>query len=469
MRPLEILTPIVLAIYLLWPITGKKRPSAVGILPAFALVIIATHANIEGMRWQMIPLYGFAILTLLISIPNFLRTQTGKDSSTRPLRVTLNLILLAVSTALPILLPVPAIPAPSGPFQVGTRIYELTDLSRKELYSGRDEARRFQIQVWYPSDVDPSSAERAPWMARADIYAPAISEYLKLSPYFLDHLALVKVPAYKESPLAPTEDGYPIILFSHGWNGFNAQNTGQALQLASHGYVVVGVQHTYGAVVTVFEDGTIAKNNPSALPGGVSDDEYEVAAHKLSNQWAGDLGFALDFLTEQNESASSPFFNTLDLSRAGIYGHSTGGGAAIQFCGTDARCKSLLGMDPFMRPVSYEVLDSGVVQPSFFLFSQVWADDMNSRNNNLFNPFYAKSANTYGALFIEGTAHYDFSDLPLLSPLAPQLRLKGPIKGERVTTIVNDYLLSFFDITLKGKSTDMFEKPSPYTEVKPKP
>jgi hypothetical protein len=79
---------------------------------------------------------------------------------------------------------------------------------------------------------------------------------------------LVKVPAYKESKVAPTGIGYPIILFSHGWNGFNAQNTGQALQLASHGYVVVGVQHTYGAVITVFPDGTVAKNNPSALPDG---------------------------------------------------------------------------------------------------------------------------------------------------------------------------------------------------------
>ena len=468
MRPLEVLTPIVLAIYLLWPLTGKKRPPAVGILPAFALVIIGTHVQIEGMRWQMIPLYTFAIVTLLISIPNFLRTQTGKDPATRPLRVIPSLSLLALATTLPILLPVPVIPAPSGPYQIGTRIYELTDPSRKELYSGVDEARRFQIQVWYPSEADPSSAERSPWMARADVYAPAISKYLKLPSYFLDHLALVKVPAYKESPIAPTDKGYPIILFSHGWNGFNAQNTGQALQLASHGYVVVGVQHPYGAVVTVFEDGTIAVNNPSALPRGVPDDEYDIAARKLADQWAGDLGFALDFLEEQNGDANSPFINALDLSRVGVYGHSTGGGAAIQFCGTDARCKALLGQDPFMRPVSQQVIDGGLLQPAFFIFSQRWADDVNSRNNNLFNPFYAKSAETYGSIFIEGTEHYDFSDLPLLTPLAPQLKLKGPINGKRVTLIVNDYLLSFFDIALKGGSTDLFENPSPYPEVRPK-
>jgi len=468
MRPLEILTPIILAIYLLYPLTGRKRPPAVGLLPAFAFIVIATHAEVEGMRWQMIPLYAFTIATLLLSIPAFFRTAKNETHPRRPARVILNLSLLALSTALPILLPVPSIPTPSGPYQVGTLTFELSDKSRKELYSGRDEARRFQIQVWYPSETNTSN-ERTPWMQHADVYAKSISEYLRLPSFFLDHLALAKIPAYKGISVATTNAGFPIILFSHGWNGFNAQNTGQVLQLASHGYIVVGIQHTYGAVVTVFDDGTIARNNPLALPEGVPDGEYDEAAHKLADQWVGDMSFTLDFLSEQNKDTDGRFYKLLDFSRTGVYGHSTGGGAAIQFCGTDIRCKALLGLDPFMRPVSYEVQERGVSQPSFYLFNKVWADDLDSHNNRLFNPFYNKSAETYGALFIKGTSHYDFTDLPLLSPLAPQLGLKGPINGKRVTLIINDYLLSFFDMTLKGTPTDLFNNQSPYAEVKPKP
>lgn len=457
MRPLEILVPLLLAIRLFW------RPARQSHLWYFTLTVFAAlllHILIEGWRWQMIPLY---VLTIILTALPFLGIEVKPPAS------YLTLILLAVSTALPILLPVPSIPAPNGPYEVGTRIYELTDESRRELYSGVDEARRFQIQVWYPSEAG-SSDERAPWMANADVFAPSISQdILNLPPFFLGHLALVKVPAHVNAAAASTGTGFPVILFSHGWNGFNAQNTGQALHLASHGYVVVGVQHTYGAVITVFEDGTIAKNNPSALPDGAPDEEYEIAARKLADQWAGDLAFTLDFLGGQNGDADSPFYGRLDLTRAGVYGHSTGGGAAIQFCGTDARCHALLGMDPFIRPVSQEVLDRGIAQPSLFLFSQRWADDTGSRNNRLFDPFYKKSAEAYGSLAIEGTAHYDFSDLPLLSPLAPQLGLKGPINGKRVTIILNDYLLSFFDMTLKGVPTDLFDKPSPYVEVKPKP
>jgi dienelactone hydrolase len=378
----------------------------------------------------------------------------------------LTFILLAVSTALPILLPVPSIPTPSGPYQVGTRIYELSDVARREIYSGKDEARRFMIQVWYPSETSPSDT-RAPWVANADIFSPAIATYIDMPSFFLDHLALVDMPAYHESKVASSNTAYRLILFSHGWNGFNAQNSGQAVQLASHGYIVIGIQHTYGAVITVFPDGTVAKNNPSALPNGAPTEEYEAAAHILSDQWAGDLGFSLDFMQSQNADAASPLYRMLDLSRVGVYGHSTGGGAGIEFCGTDSRCKAVLGMDPFMRPVSYEVIENGLPQPSFFMFSQRWADEADSRNNQLFKEFIPNVKQSFGIITIQGTAHYDFTDIPLLSPLASQLGLKGPIHGKQVITIVNDYLLSFFDMTLKGESTNLFGGQSKiYSEVR---
>lgn len=458
MRPLEISIPSLLAIYLLWV---HPRPLSIRLLPAFALILTLTHFWLEGYRWQMIPIYA---LTAILGISALIKIQSQVDWRTGTSILTF--ILLLALEALPALLPVPAISMPGGPYPVGTRIYELTDLSRAEIYSGRDEARRFMIQIWYPSESS-SSNEQAPWMEHAEIVAPAIATYIDFPSFFLDHLALVKVPAQVDSQVAKTGQVHPVILFSHGWNGFNAQNTGQALHLASHGYVVVGVQHTYGAVITIFPDGTIARNNPSAL---ASDDtpteEYEAIAHRLAEQWAGDLGFALNYLQELNDDPGSAFFQSLDLSRVGVYGHSTGGGATIQFCGTDLRCGALLGLDPFMRPVSAEVIDAGVTQPSFFMFSQRWADDVDSRNNGLFNRFYPHVQKPLGAVSIDGTAHYDFTDLPLLSPLAPLLGLKGPIKGKRVTTVVNDYLLSFFEATLNGRSTGLFENPERYPEIK---
>jgi predicted dienelactone hydrolase len=457
MRPFEIIIPLLLTIYFVWK---RPRPMWIRLVPALAALLILVHFATEGYRWQMIPIYA---LTCVVGLSAWIKRKSAADP--KPLGSILSLALLAVSTALPVLLPVPLIPAPDGPYQVGTTIYELTDESRRELYSGKDEARRFQIQVWYPAEPSPSDL-RAPWMHHVDIFAPSISTYINLPSFFLDHLALVQIPAYQDSKAAISDEGFPVVLFSHGWNGFNAQSSGQAMQLASHGYVVVGVQHTYGAVVTVFEDGTVASNNPDALPRDAPDAIYDPAADKLADQWAGDLKFALDFLTSANSDSTSRFFDVLDLSNIGVYGHSTGGGAAIQFCSEDSRCKALLGMDPFMRPVSTDVLTHGIPQPAFFLFSQRWADDVDSLNNAQFKPFYETSKSTLGAVYVEGTAHYDFSDLPLLSPLAPQLGLKGPINGKLVTVIINDYLLSFFDLTLKEVPSDLFDSTSQkYDEV----
>jgi hypothetical protein len=119
-----------------------------------------------------------------------------------------------------------------------------------------------------------------------------------------------------------------------------------------------------------------------------------------------------------------------------------------------------------MRPVSTEVLESGVTQPSFFMFSQAWTDDTDSLNNRQFKLFYESSPQALGVISIEGTSHYDFSDLPRLSPLASRLGLKGPIDGKRVTTILDDYLLSFFEASLRGGSSELLTmEPSKYDEV----
>ena len=54
---------------------------------------------------------------------------------------------------------------------------------------------------------------------------------------------------------------------------------------------------------------------------------------------------------------------------------------------------------------------------------------------------------------IQGTEHYDFSSLPLLSPLTEQLGLKGPIEGDLGLEIINAYSVRFFDETLRGNGS----------------
>src|SRR5687768_14385816 len=108
MRPLEIAIPIVLALYLLW---SHPRPLAIRLLPPTALLLTLLHLVLEGYRWQMIPLY---LLTALLTLSSLTRIRSSSDW--KPITSYLSLVLLAVAIALPILLPVPALPAPGGPY-----------------------------------------------------------------------------------------------------------------------------------------------------------------------------------------------------------------------------------------------------------------------------------------------------------------------------------------------------------------
>ena len=137
MRPLEILIPILLALYLIW---RHPRPLAIRLAPVFAVAATLLHFVLEGYRWQMVPLY---LLTPLLAISSL--TKIFGTSDWKPSASYLTLGLVALAAALPILFPIPRIPTPSGPFPVGTNSFAFVDEAREELYSDKEEARRFMI------------------------------------------------------------------------------------------------------------------------------------------------------------------------------------------------------------------------------------------------------------------------------------------------------------------------------------
>ena len=188
------------------------------------------------------------------------------------------------------------------------------------------------------------------------------------------------------------------------------------------------------------------------------------AAAQLVKQRVGDLAFVLDQLTALD--AADPggrFTGRLDLSRVGVFGHSMGGGTTIEFCAHDARCQAALTMDAYLPPVSADVYATGLRQPFFAMFSERWPT---AENNRLFDQLFHAPGGAAYEVRIAGTAHYDFSDIPSLTPIAPALGLKGPLSGERVTRIIDDYGLAFFDHTLKQQPAPLLAGPSAaYPEV----
>jgi predicted dienelactone hydrolase len=298
-----------------------------------------------------------------------------------------------------------------------------------------------------------------------NLSAPAFARFLKLPSFVLNHVSLIETHSLLDAPLAEEGGPFPVLVFSHGWGGTRTQSTYLMEELASHGYVVVAIDHTYGALVTVFPDERVVLQKTEILEREQTSEEFSQSANTLIGVWEADVSFILDQLEAMNDGdLESPLQGQLDLERVGMFGHSTGGGNAVQVCWLDPRCKAGLALDAWLEPVSTEALVDGLDQPFMFIWSEDWGSE---ENKDRFRRISTNLNNDAYSLEIAGTRHYDFSDLPLLSPLSPWFGLKGPIDGQRVLRIINDYVVAYFNQYLLGTESLMLKGPSPdYPEVR---
>jgi hypothetical protein len=463
MRTLEIILLVLVGLALVKPFWAGFRAIARSYLfIALCWLVVLVHVLLEGARWQIVPIYA---LITIFTIQWQIRSVRPEKLETGSLwRGVLGLLIFAIVLLPLIVFPMPDLMEPSGEHSVGTIQLYFQDDSRDEIYSpDSDDIRELNVQFWYPGEVT-EDAEFAPYMTHLELSAPAFARFLSLPSFILNHVRLIDTHAFLDIPIAEDGKPFPVLIFSHGWGGTRTQSTYLMEELASHGYVVVALDHTYGALVTVFPDDRVVMQKTDILQPDQNDEEYKRSANTLIGVWAGDVRFILDQLESMDSGdLESPFEGHLDLERVGIFGHSTGGGNAVQVCWLDSRCKVGLALDAWLEPVSDEALDEGLDQPFLFLWSEGWGSEVNQER------FQRISTNLSGdaySLEIMGTRHYDFSDIPLLSPLSPWFGLKGPIDGERVLGIINDYVVAYFDRYLKDVENDLLNGPSPdYPEV----
>jgi hypothetical protein len=120
----------------------------------------------------------------------------------------------------------------------------------------------------------------------------------------------------------------------------------QLEELASHGYIVVGLEHPYDAALIIrpnhrlisFVDQSPQESGPPTI-AGLQADLKEVV------RWHADTRFALDQIESLSVKKGSIFFEHLDRSRIGAFGHSLGGKAAARLCQTDPRLGACLNED----------------------------------------------------------------------------------------------------------------------------
>ncbi|PEE37906.1 alpha/beta hydrolase family protein [Bacillus cereus] len=419
-----------------------------------AFCVVVVQLIVEGYRWQMIPAYLSPFI--LTSCYLFAESKKNvKSCGAFTVKTSLLVIYLTIAVMLPSLMPVVLFEKTSGPFKVGTTLYHWIDYNREEPYMKDLNGRReLMVQVWYPAK-EKGEMNRAPYIHNSDEIAKGLEKSLSIPAFAFHHLGLMKSNAFMEAQLSDSEERYPVLLFSHGLSGFRNQNTFEVEELASQGYIVVGIDHTYDAAATVFPDGRTAFVQSINLTDFAERDRHI----KL---WKEDVVFVLNQIEKLNQSdKDNRFTGRMDTSRIGMFGHSYGGATAAQVLVEDSRVKAAINMDGTLY--GENVPKSRVGKP-FLIMNAETSDD--STKDFLEGKVRSDHALAGGgmSMVIPHTNHTSFTDFHLFSPLLRSLD-EDP---RYVHRIINEFSLAFFDRYVKqvDDSSALEKLDSKYPEVK---
>jgi hypothetical protein len=473
MRSLEVITLIGLAIILLsyaWPVA--PRPKGFRYFFGLVLAFLAAHLLIEKGRWQMLPMYG---LTLALVILEFHIWRQGSSSAVsrgalagklaasflKGLSVHLAWLLWLAALALGLLFPVFELPKPGGPYAIGTQDLHFIDKNRPEKFTvGKNNPRELMVRIWYPAWPTINSTPQPFWPDAHQRAAPMLVR-LNLPTFALDHLALVKTHSVLNSPIANNTEQFPVLIFSHGYGSEFSANQTQMEELASHGYIVFSINHTYEALATVFPDGRVIPEDQYIFDNMGDRVDWTLNINDQFSTWVADTTFILDQLNAvQSGEMKSKVTGRLDLDKIGVFGVSYGGATAEEICLVDARCKAGANMDGGKFGYT-DYQRSHWSKPFLFFYSEY--------NEGMNDTFYNRVDNWAYRVTVRGAAHINFGDTALWSPLRRyadllpgySLSSSGPIDPLRMIKIENAYLLAFFDRHLKNEDASLLEGPSP--------
>jgi predicted dienelactone hydrolase len=456
MRPLEDFLVIEIAVAAVCLLMGRGSRS-VRLFMAATLLFTDILAVVEGAHWQMALVYLAAGVLFLAAWKS-----AGDQSRSQRFVICATLLFASMSVLFSFLLPMFTLPEPTGNYPVGTAILYFKDSTRiEDAGPASGSARELMVQIWYPSQ--PSHRRFARY--REELETNALSSYQS---EILTHSRLDAPMALKGAP-------FPVILFNHSWGGRRTNYTFLTEELASHGYAVVSIDHTYNANLVAFPDGRVIHGNAS---NAINDPETSTVAQvwaiwdKELAKSVADQRFILDRLEAMNRASGSLWFGGLDTRMTGAIGHSFGGAAATAVCAEDRRVHAAVNMDGWFFGA---IRDRGPNQPLLAMdaYNEQPGDEYDPNDKigaALETTDFAElkaSLQNFGGymLSVKGASHEDFTDQPLISPLR-YLSHRGMLPAREIHNIVRSYVVAFFDKTLRGEDPEILGAyASPYAEV----
>lgn len=337
------------------------------------------------------------------------------------------------------------LPAPTGTQPIATATLYLRDRTRRDPLAPTRTRRRLVVQLWYPTAT--ASGSHTAYMS------PGIASPLEAA-FELPHGTFsFATAASKAGPIA--RGRHPLLLLSHGLGTLREFSTALAGDLASRGYVVAAISHTYDAAAVEFANGRVIQGTAPVEP-------TERQRALLLRTRLADVRFVLDNLLKRARARTGLLARRIDRDKVGALGHSLGGATASAAMLSDSRIRAGVDLD---GSVFGPVVAKGLGRP-FMLLVGDHGGELTADQAQFFDRLRSKRY----ALTLRGAGHYSFTDLPLFAAALPGLNEAfeiGTIDPLRADRILRIYVAAFFAESLLHRPQTLLRAPSTaYPEVR---
>lgn len=329
---------------------------------------------------------------------------------------------------------------PSGPFGIGEFSALLTDPVRTNASRGTN--LQFMVTCWYPASP------------RGGLLpAPYVAEGVAWSGFYTlpsSRVAGLAAHASLQASLATNSLRYPVVLYSPSLNSHRRENLMMVEELASHGFVVVGMDHRETSAA-VYPDGqlVLGQSVNGSDPANVSARQPERTA---------DARLVLDTL-EQWQRDHPSLGGHLDLGHVGAFGFSFGGSTSADLANADPRCEAAVDIDGNL--MNADLASNGPAKP-FLLIRSDSPDSVDINDNRL--TFFQRAESSAYFLKVAGTLHPSFFEASLLfdldefNSLYGSTNLMATADGLQVHTLARSALVSFFKRHLKAEEDGVLDQ-----------
>ena len=352
-----------------------------------------------------------------------------------------------------------SLPKPTGEYAVGTFTYTVKD-DREEVMP-RGGMRSVAARVYYPVSKDSVEGCSKP-VGLSENMIKGFKMAFKVAPDFKKNPEMNVSECYINAPRIPDKK-FPLIMFNHGYNSYREGNSFLCIDLASHGYVVICVTHSYEGLCTEFDDGSFVffdkiitkKMYEPMLPGILAvlkltksrgtDEELAEKFDEAQRKYCRFMMGRLPEWVKDNEAAleyaKKNLSDLIDFEKGvGVSGHSMGGNTAYALCARNSDFTCGINIDGGLFG---DYSDDIMTKP----FMQLSCKD----NEYVVTRVYLRHTKPIYKVFFKDMKHIGFADAKHMIPMKSVV---GKLDADTAHELVSKCHLEFFDAFLKKEKSE---------------